>query len=229
MVRGAGERQRDTGQERFMARRRRLVAIGTTIALVGAMASAGGASAAPRKGVHWGYTAVPDSAYTLQPGDVDLGPVPDEIVHFEGALTLRNAAAAEALATSVSDPKSSLYGHFLSPAQYRKRFAPLDIGPALISAWQTNAGMQITYKPANNLLIGSAGTVRSADKAFQTDIHNVEIFDPTIGDFLGTYEVPVTPLYVPTAVVPFVDGFIEGTGSPARRSTAQHIVDGWPP
>src|SRR5690349_168017 len=39
-------------------------------------------------------------------------------------LPLRDSAAAERLALSVSDPKSSAYGHYLSAAEFNARFAP---------------------------------------------------------------------------------------------------------
>src|SRR5262245_60222071 len=39
-------------------------------------------------------------------------------------LPLRDSAAAERLASSVSDPKSGAYGHYLSAAQFNARFAP---------------------------------------------------------------------------------------------------------
>ncbi len=108
---------------------RRFVAVGTAVTLVAALAMVGGgaASAAP-PGNHRGYVEVPDSAYTLQPGDIDLGKKQDDPIRFEGSLKVRNQAEAEALAMAVSDPSNRAYGQFLSPAEYRRRFAPTDLG-----------------------------------------------------------------------------------------------------
>src|SRR3954464_11858982 len=40
-------------------------------------------------------------------------------------LPLRNANAAAALVRDVTDPQSASYGRYLSPADFRSRFAPL--------------------------------------------------------------------------------------------------------
>src|SRR4051812_50167001 len=45
-------------------------------------------------------------------------------VGFRVYLGWRNAADAEALARSVSDPASASYGKYVSAAQFRKQFAP---------------------------------------------------------------------------------------------------------
>ena len=45
-------------------------------------------------------------------------------VGFRVYLGWRNAAAAEAKARAVSDPKSASYGKYLSSAEFRKQFAP---------------------------------------------------------------------------------------------------------
>ena len=200
---------------------RRFVAVGSAVALVATLATVGGgaASAAP-PGDHRGYVEVPDSAYTLQPGDVDLGKKQDDPIRFEGALKVRNQAEAEALATAVSDPANAAYGQFLRPAEYRRRFAPTDFAANLITTWQTAAGMRITYNPANHLLIASEGSVRAADRAFQTDFHRIQDVDGFV------FDAPLTPMFVPAAILPFVDGFLEGPGQPAALSQPLHRRDG---
>src|SRR5450830_1181506 len=45
-------------------------------------------------------------------------------VGFRVYLNWRDAAAATALAKAVSDPASPSYGKYLTPAQFRKQFAP---------------------------------------------------------------------------------------------------------
>src|SRR6478735_7975905 len=199
----------------------RFVAVGTAVTLVAALAMVGGgaASAAP-PGNHRGYVEVPDSAYTLQQGDIDLGKKQDDPIRFEGSLKVRNQAEAEALAMAVSDPSNRAYGQFLSPAEYRRRFAPTDLAASLITAWQTAAGMRITYNPANHLLIASEGSVRAADRAFQTDFHRIQDVDGFV------FDAPLTPMFVPAAILPFVDGFLEGPGQPAALSQPLHRRDG---
>src|SRR6266511_3480583 len=45
-------------------------------------------------------------------------------VGFRVYLGWSNASGAEALASAVSDPRSSSYGQYLTPAEFRRRFAP---------------------------------------------------------------------------------------------------------
>src|SRR5512143_119247 len=49
---------------------------------------------------------------------------PTEYVGFRVYLGWNDAAAAEALARAVSDPKSPQYRQYLTPTQFRRQFAP---------------------------------------------------------------------------------------------------------
>jgi subtilase family serine protease len=75
------------------------------------------------------------------------------------------AADATAYATAVSDPRSPLYRHFLSPDQYRARFAPAATTVAAVDDYLRGAGLTVANGPANNLYVqahGSASQVRHA-------------------------------------------------------------------
>jgi subtilase family serine protease len=47
-------------------------------------------------------------------------------IDFDVALALSDAAGAVALQRAVSDPASSSYRHYLSPAQWERRFSPTE-------------------------------------------------------------------------------------------------------
>jgi subtilase family serine protease len=200
-----------------MARRRRLLAVGTTIALVGAMASAGGASAAPRRGGHWGYVAIPNSSYTLQDGDVDLGVFPSDPTRFAIAMKPRNEAGAESVAAAVSDPSNPAYGHYLTPAQYRRFFSPTDLQASIVSGFMRLNGFTISYDPANHVMIVADGSVAKADRAFQTDIHRIQLADGSV------YPLPLSPLYVPASAYTLVAGLAEGPNAPGSLFRAKHV------
>jgi subtilase family serine protease len=75
------------------------------------------------------------------------------------------AAGADGYAEAVSDPRSPLYRHFLTPAQYRARFAPTDATVAVVDDYLRHAGLVIANEPANHLYVQARGTsaqVRSA-------------------------------------------------------------------
>src|SRR5262245_66361979 len=54
-----------------------------------------------------------------------VGPAnPSTIVGFRVYLGLKDPAGAEAYARAVSDPKSSMFRKYLTPAQFRQKFSP---------------------------------------------------------------------------------------------------------
>ncbi|MCU1395053.1 MAG: serine protease [Ilumatobacteraceae bacterium] len=206
-----------------MYRHTRAFALGSAVILAAAAVStsvAAAASPSNNNGSKGGYVEVPNSAYVLQPGDTIVdGQFPNDPVRFEGALKVRNEGAAAALALAVSDPANQSYGQFLSPSQYRQRFAATDSDARTVTGWLQGAGLNITYNPANHIMIAADGRVSQADVAFKTDIRRIQDSDGFV--FLA----PVTPLFVPKAVVGIVDGFVEGINTPSRLAQPQNATN----
>jgi subtilase family serine protease len=163
-----------------------------------------------------GYVEVPNSTYVLKADDTDLGRFPDDPVRFELALRLRNVDGAKALAYAVSDPTSDHYGEFLSPEDFRDSFAPTDQSSRIVVDWLRNAGLTITYNPANHLMITAQGTVAAADVAFKTELHRIQDKDGVL------FTAPLKPLFVPTNVDPIATGFVEGINKAARLLRPMH-------
>jgi subtilase family serine protease len=93
-------------------------------------------------------------------------------VGFRVYLGWRNAAAAESLARQVSTPGSSSYGHFLTPAQFRQKFAPAQADVTTVQQWLRGSGFTVVYTPANNHYVAAEGTVAQANAAFATKLGN---------------------------------------------------------
>jgi subtilase family serine protease len=163
-----------------------------------------------------GYVEVPNSTYVLKADDTDLGVFPDDPVRFELALRLRNVDEAKARAYAVSDPTNEHYGEFMSPRDFRDKYAPTDESSRIVVSWLRKAGLTITYNPANHLLIEARGTVTAADKAFKTDLHRIQDKDGVL------FSAPLTPLFVPTNVDPIETGFVEGINKAARLLRPMH-------
>lgn len=81
-----------------------------------------------------------------------------------------HAAAAERFAAAVSDPRSALYRQFLTPAQYRSRFAPDAASVAVVSGYLRGQGLWIAPVPANHLYIRATGTAGKLQNAFHTTL-----------------------------------------------------------
>jgi hypothetical protein len=52
-----------------------------------------------------------------------------------------------------------LYRHFLTPAQYRSRFAPSAASVAAVGGYLRAAGLRIAPVPGNHLYVRASGTV----------------------------------------------------------------------
>ena len=97
-----------------------------TPALLVALAVAGGrASAIPAAAA--GSTAIPQSQPAWATPQAKVATTSSTAqVSFRVYLNTPNESAAQAYAASVSDPNSSNYKHYLTPAQVKAQFAPSD-------------------------------------------------------------------------------------------------------
>jgi subtilase family serine protease len=108
-------------------------------------------------------------------------------IGFRVYLGWTDPEGAAALARAVSDPRSSSYGQFLTPNEFRKRFAPSASSTAKVQNWLRAQGFDVQYTPQNNHYISAEGTVAQAQAAF--------------GVQFGTYKVAGKALRAPTSEV----------------------------
>jgi subtilase family serine protease len=93
---------------------------------------------------------------------------PKANVGFRVYLGWRDQAGAEAVARSVSDPRSASYGKYVTPAQFRQRFAPAQSQVTAVQSWLRGQGFSVNYTPTNNHFVQAEGTVAQAAAAFGT-------------------------------------------------------------
>jgi subtilase family serine protease len=124
-----------------------------------------------------------------------------QVVGFRLDLGWRNAAAAEALARAVSNPKSASYRHYLSPAQFRSTFAPTAAQATAVHNWLKANGFVIVNTPANRHFIAAQGTVRQIETAFATTINVYRVSGMKL-------RAPARDLSVPTTIAPLISGAI---------------------
>ena len=146
---------------------------------------------------------------------------PNSVVGFRVYLGWRNSAAAEALARAVSDPHSSSYGKYLTPAQFRKQFAPSQADVQAVQSWLTSQGFSIVDTPSNNHYVSAQGTISQAEAAF--------------GAQFGMYKVkglsvrsPAHDVSIPSSLAKVVSGVI-GLDDSAVFVHTPHVVDGKAP
>ena len=91
---------------------------------------------------------------------------PSAVVRFQVQLRLRDQAGAERLATAVSTPGSSAYGHYLSPASFNARFAPTQSQASSVTRFLSSYGITVTSTAANRRWIQARGTGDQVGRAF---------------------------------------------------------------
>jgi subtilase family serine protease len=92
-------------------------------------------------------------------------------IGFSVYLKMRNQAGAEALAAAVSDPNSSAYGHYLSPAQVKSRFAATDGTVRAVRNWLSSAGLTVGATASNNAYVQASATAAQIQRAFSVHLN----------------------------------------------------------
>ncbi|MGT2426885.1 S53 family peptidase [Amnibacterium kyonggiense] len=105
--------------------------------------------------------------------------------------------AEKAAALAVSTPGSADYGRFLTPAQYRARFAPTPATVTTVERYLTDAGLTVTGVEGSDRYIAVSGDVAAATKAFAAPIGRFEHSGATV-------QAPTTALELPTAIAGLV-------------------------
>lgn len=144
----------------------------------------------------------------------------NENVNFRVYLRWQNSDAAEALAKEVSDPQSIQYGKYLTPEQFRKKFAPSQSQVNAVKKWLKDQGFSINYTPDNGHFIAAEGTVAQAEAAF--------------GVLFGIYKVngkevrsPSSDLSIPSSLTNDVSGIV-GLDDSAEFIQYNHIREAPP-
>lgn len=142
-------------------------------------------------------------------------------VGFRVYLGWTSESAAAALAQAVSDPRSSSYGHYLTPAQFRQQFAPSQASVAAVQNWLRSQGFTIDYTPLNNHYVAAEGTVAQAAAAFGTSFGEYSYQ----GQLL---RAPTSALTIPASLAGVVDAVI-GLDDSMSLVHPDHVVDAPPP
>ena len=124
-----------------------------------------------------------------------------QTIGFRLYLGWRNASAAVKLATDVSNPKSASYRHFLTPAQFRLKFAPSSTDIAAVQRWLKASGFTITHTPANRHFVAAQGTVAKVQAAFGATLNIYRVAGRQL-------RAPATNLSVPSSIAGLISGAI---------------------
>ncbi len=203
-----------------MRSRRGLITVVTGVTLVAAVILAGfafSAHASPsgRSTLHGSAPSWANAQHYQGAAD------PNATIGFRVYLGWSNPAAAEALAWAVSDPHSSSYGHYLTPTQFRQRFAPPQAQVGAVQSWLHAQGFSVEYTPQNNHYVSAEGTVAQAQAAF-----GVSFGMYTVGGLI--VRSPSADVSIPSSLDGIVSGVI-GLDDSAQFVHTNHSIGDAPP
>jgi subtilase family serine protease len=142
---------------------------------------------------------------------------PAGTVGFRVYLGWNDMAGAEALAKAVSDPSSSSYGDYLTPSEFRRRFAPTQAQVGGVQSWLRSQGFKVDYTPANNHYVAAEGTIAQAEAAFGTQFAMYSVRGKTVRS-------PSADIAIPNALAGSVTGVV-GLDDSAVFVETDHVVD----
>ena len=142
-------------------------------------------------------------------------------IGFRIYLTWNNPSAVEALAEAVSDPASSSYRRYLTPEQFRQRFAPSQAQVNAVQSWLRSQGFTVEYTPLNNHYVSAEGTVVQAAAAFATSFGMYSIQGLTLRS-------PSSDVSIPNSLAGVVSGVI-GLDDSAQFVHTNHTTGDAPP
>jgi subtilase family serine protease len=163
-------------------------------------------------------TALPGSVPPWAKSSAYAGAAPaSDAVGFRVYLGWSNPAAVQSLAQAVSNPSSASYRQFLTPAQFRQRFAPSQAQVGAVQSWLRSQGFTVEYTPQNNHYVSAEGTVAQAQAAFGASFGMYKVDGLTLRS-------PSSDLSVPSSLAGTVEDVI-GLDDSAQLVQTNHVVE----
>jgi subtilase family serine protease len=117
--------------------------------------------------------------------------------------------ALDAAVAAVSTPGDPQYRHFLTPEQYRQRFAPTDQAVDEVRSWLAANSFQVTGVEASHRYVSAHGDAAAARKAFGVSLRNFRRNGRTV-------QAPTSDATVPTSIAGLVTGVTGLDNEPQR-------------
>jgi subtilase family serine protease len=142
---------------------------------------------------------------------------PGTDVGFRVYLGWNSPDVVTALATAVSNPGSASYGHYLTPTQFRKQFAPAANDVAHVQNWLRSQGFTVTYTPQNGHYIAAEGSVAQLQAAFAVNFATYKVRGLVV-------RAPTSDVSIPAALANIIHGVV-GLDESYQFVQPDHRVD----
>jgi|GEM_PF-987912 len=100
---------------------------------------------------------------------------PSQMLRVVVSLQPPNMAAEQQFLADVQTKGSPLFHHFLTAAEWTKRFDPTPASEQAVVAWAKAQGLTVTRRWANRLLVDVAAPAATIEKAFHVTINNYKM------------------------------------------------------
>lgn len=112
------------------------------------------------------HSVNPTLAHANRVGAVDAGKPMSVAI----ALNLHNQAQLRQFLADVGNPRSPLYRHYLTPAQFNAEYGPTAADVATVTSFARAQGLTVRRVSANRQVVDVTGTAGQVEKAFHTNI-----------------------------------------------------------
>ncbi|HST86364.1 MAG TPA: S53 family serine peptidase [Kineosporiaceae bacterium] len=142
------------------------------VALAGSLglAATGSIVASSASAADAGRIAVPNAQPALSGATATGAAGSGKQIDIKLYLADQNAAELDRLVQAVSTPGTAQYGKYLTPAQFRARFAPSAATVDSVQSFLTDAGLAVTGVAGNRSYVQARGTVAKVQTAFGTSL-----------------------------------------------------------
>jgi subtilase family serine protease len=111
-------------------------------------------------------------------------------VSFDFVLATRHARQAARLGRKVSNPGSSRYHHYLTDAQWEKRFSPRHARVHAARSWLRHHGFKVGHASKTHLFLPARGSARRVGRAFSTHLGYYRVNGHTVRLASSKLQVP---------------------------------------
>jgi len=147
------------------------------------------------------------AALSQHPAALVSAPAQTQLMHLSVALPLRDRAGLDALLADIYNPQSPNFRHYLSVAEFTRRFGPTAADYQAAVAFFAGSGMTIRSVAANRGLIDLEASVADAERVFHVKMGLYR--HPTENRlFIAPDREPTLDLSVPITQVIGLDNFV---------------------
>jgi subtilase family serine protease len=133
------------------------------------------------------------------PSSVVSATPPSTTIEFSVGLQLSDPAGALALSEAVADPTSAGYRHFLTPAQWEKRFSPTSASVNAVTSWLQSQGITVEEVTPDRMTVQASASASAIEHAFGTSLNEYRHLKKLV-------RLSATPLKVPAAIASLIVG-----------------------